>query len=87
MESAGLTLTLTLILVLLVFNESVSGFCYLPIYALYLTMLLLVVGCMDLLTSAKSPFDSVGTQARVLCIHGSYFASVFSLEISWKGCT
>jgi hypothetical protein len=59
-ESAGLTLTLTLILVLLVFNESVSGFCYVQICALYLTMLLLVVGFMDLLTSAKYPFDSVG---------------------------
>ncbi len=55
-----MTLTLTLILVLLVFNEFVSGFCYLPICALYLTMLLLVEGFMDLLTSAKSPFDSVG---------------------------
>jgi hypothetical protein len=47
-------------LVLLVFNESVSGFCYVQICALYLTMLLLVVGFMDLLTSVKSPFDSVG---------------------------
>ncbi len=60
MESASLTLTLILILVLLVFNESVSGFCYVQICALYLTMLLLVVGFMDILTSAKSPFDSVG---------------------------